>query len=343
MLFLWTLLLPSHAPAFELIAHRGLHQSYARENLDNETCTANRIETPTHAFQENTLASMRRAFELGATMVEFDIHPTTEAPAHDDQMVVFHDFTLDCRTNATCENGCRCENGQCITHQQTLAYMRGLDLGHGYTADGGKSFPFRGKFTGQMPKLEEALDLLRRYPERKFLVNWKDHFTRTIDIFLRIVKDYPPEVRGRIYFEYYGLDEKPFRELGLPEAIYQGGGPAKACFLKYFLLGWTGYFPRECRGTQIFVPLHESLGRFGRVFASLRAVDILWGWPHKFLERTHAHGTKIYISQVDSEEDLQFVKDLPIAGIMTNKIEVIGPLAPKYFGALTETKKHAIR
>jgi glycerophosphoryl diester phosphodiesterase len=43
---------------------------------------------------ENTIASVRAGFELGADVVEFDVHPTT-----DGTFAVFHDWTLDCRTD----------------------------------------------------------------------------------------------------------------------------------------------------------------------------------------------------------------------------------------------------
>jgi glycerophosphoryl diester phosphodiesterase len=40
--------------AFELIAHRGVHQTFHSEGLTNETCTAERIDAPRHAYLENT-------------------------------------------------------------------------------------------------------------------------------------------------------------------------------------------------------------------------------------------------------------------------------------------------
>src|SRR5262245_4022218 len=78
----------------KLLAHRGLHQSFALEHIHSESCTACVIRPPTHAFLENTLASMRAAFELGADRVEFDVQLT-----RDDAFAVFHDYALDCRTN----------------------------------------------------------------------------------------------------------------------------------------------------------------------------------------------------------------------------------------------------
>ncbi len=49
---------------------------------------------PTHGYLENTIASMQASFEAGADIVELDVHPTT-----DGRFAVFHDWTLDCRTD----------------------------------------------------------------------------------------------------------------------------------------------------------------------------------------------------------------------------------------------------
>src|SRR5262245_20659057 len=101
-----------------LLAHRGLAQTFHREGLTSETCTASRIHAPRHEFLENTIASMQAAFAAGADIVEFDVHPTT-----DGHFAVFHDWTLDCRTN-----------GQGVTREKTLAGLKALDIGYGYTA-----------------------------------------------------------------------------------------------------------------------------------------------------------------------------------------------------------------
>lgn len=111
-----------------LMAHRGLAQTFHTEDLKNDTCTAERIYEPEHPYLENTIPSMQAAFEAGADEVEFDIHITK-----DDQFAVFHDWTLDCRTNVT---------GQ--SKDYTMAELKNVDIGFGYTADNGKSYPFRG-------------------------------------------------------------------------------------------------------------------------------------------------------------------------------------------------------
>ncbi|MCV5111843.1 glycerophosphodiester phosphodiesterase family protein, partial [Escherichia coli] len=70
------------------MAHRGIHQDFDRAGLGRETCTATRIREPIIPEIENTIRSMQAAFELGADVVELDVHPTT-----DGQFAVFHDWT----------------------------------------------------------------------------------------------------------------------------------------------------------------------------------------------------------------------------------------------------------
>ncbi len=315
--------------AFELIAHRGVHQTYARENLTSETCTAVLVDQTGHEFMENTIPSIREAFKLGATMVEFDIHPTTEPNDQISRMVVFHDWTLDCRTDARCNDGCKCNtNGACVTHEQSFDYIRSLDIGYGYTYNNGETFPFRGKYIGMVPSLEEVLDLLYEFPDKKYLVDQKDRMTRTVETFIRIIKKYPEEIRKRVYFPYFDNPdfENELRALGVQESIYQGGGPSKECFKKYLLTGAFGYFPKVCQNQKLFVPIRETMERLNQNLKGILFIDMLWGWPENFIKLAHRHGTKIYPSQVDSKEELETIMKFPVDGLMTNKIEVIGPL-----------------
>lgn len=62
----------------KLLSHRGVHQTFSPEDLENDTCTASRILPPAHEFIENTLPSMQAAFQYGAAVVELDIHLTPD-------------------------------------------------------------------------------------------------------------------------------------------------------------------------------------------------------------------------------------------------------------------------
>jgi glycerophosphoryl diester phosphodiesterase len=66
------------APSFTLVAHRGVHQTHPgrEDGVTNETCTAELIDPPRHAYIENTIPSMAAAFAASADAVEIDIHRT---------------------------------------------------------------------------------------------------------------------------------------------------------------------------------------------------------------------------------------------------------------------------
>jgi glycerophosphoryl diester phosphodiesterase len=125
----------------ELLAHRGIAQRFDERDVRADTCTASRMLPPRHALLENTIASMQASFEAGADIVEFDVHPTT-----DGQFAVFHDWTVDCRTD-----------GRGVTREHSMPELKKLDIGYGYTADGGRTYPFRGQGVGLMPSLDEVL------------------------------------------------------------------------------------------------------------------------------------------------------------------------------------------
>lgn len=109
-----------------LVAHRGVHQTFPLTGIQWDTNTAVRIYEPEHAYLENTLPSIAAAFAAGADLVELDLQLTK-----DGQFAVFHDHRLDYRTN-----------GQGRVGDYTMAELKKLDIGYGYTADGGETFPF---------------------------------------------------------------------------------------------------------------------------------------------------------------------------------------------------------
>jgi isoleucyl-tRNA synthetase len=156
----WLAAAPPGGPT--VLSHRGVAQSFSREKLTDETCTAARMNPPRHGFLENTLPSLAESFRHGADVAEIDVHPTT-----DGHFVVFHDWTVDCRTE-----------GKGETRSHSLAELKRLDVGYGYTADGGRTFPFRGKGVGMMPTLEEVL---RAFPDKRFLINIKSNDRREAD------------------------------------------------------------------------------------------------------------------------------------------------------------------
>ncbi|MEQ9307575.1 MAG: glycerophosphodiester phosphodiesterase family protein [Marinoscillum sp.] len=85
---------------------------------------------------ENTMAAFKLALEMGVDMIELDVRNT-----HDEQIVVFHDPTLD-----------RTTNGTGLVHDYTLAEIKELDAG---------SWFGDAKYAGEkVPTLKEVLDMV---------------------------------------------------------------------------------------------------------------------------------------------------------------------------------------
>jgi glycerophosphoryl diester phosphodiesterase len=287
-----------------VLSHRGVSQQYHRENLTNDTCTAERIDTPTHTYLENTLPSMQAAFDHGADIVEIDIHPTA-----DGEFAVFHDWTIDCRTN-----------GEGVTREQTMEYLRTLDLGYGYTADGGATFPLRGHGVGMMPTLR---DVLAAFPERRFLINFKGNDPAEADQVLAYLDAFEQTDYARLMF-YGARPAERLRELR-PDVRTTGRKQLMRCAKGYMLTGWFGTTPEACRNTIVFVP--ANYGWIG------------WGYPDLFLQRMQAANTEVMIvgpirrgerPGIVGIDDLATFEELPRnwrGGVVTDRIEVIGPLA----------------
>ena len=245
---------------------------------------------------------MQAAFAAGADIVELDVHPTT-----DGQFAVLHDWTLDCRTEGTGE-----------TRGHDMAYLKTLDIGYGYTADGGATYPLRGTGLGQMPELKEVLSTM---PDRQFLVNFKSREEREGDMLAALVSEHP-EWRHAVWGAYGG-DEPTYRAADLIDglAVWSRRGLID-CLLQYEGLGWTGYMPAACRDTKVMVPVNVA--------------PFIWGWPNLFLERIRNAGSQVILmgpyeagdsgtAGIDTLEQLAQVPASFEGYVWTNRIEVIGP------------------
>jgi glycerophosphoryl diester phosphodiesterase len=96
---------------------------------------------------ENTIESMAQAVAAGADAIEFDVRITADGVP-----VVHHDPTVD-----------RTTDGRGELARLTFAQLRELDAGANFTADGGKTFPFRGK-GHRIPSLDEVIEAFPTTP-----------------------------------------------------------------------------------------------------------------------------------------------------------------------------------
>lgn len=249
----------------KLIAHRGAHQLFDHNGVERDTCTATRIEQPVHDYLENTLAGMGQAVRSGAQMIELDI-----APTRDGKLAVFHDWTLDCRTN-----------GKGNVRDASMAQLKALDAGYGYSADGGKTFPFRGRGVGMIPELGEVL---AAFPDKALLFNFKSKDAAEADMLLAALKAAGRDSVARGDGFYGGVEAGPvarMRQL-LPKAWVFSKESAKACTKAYGWQGWLAITPEACRNGTLVVPLNRQW-----IFA---------GWPNRTAQRMSAVGARIIIA-----------------------------------------------
>ncbi|MGR3501952.1 glycerophosphodiester phosphodiesterase family protein [Pseudaestuariivita sp.] len=283
-----------------LIAHRGVHQTYAGPPPVRDTCTATPITPVTHGFIENTLPSMQAAFDAGADVIELDIHLTP-----DNVFAVFHDWTIDCRTEGTGQTN--------RTPWETLAR---LDVGYRYSEDG-TSFPLRGSGVGLMPRLEEVFTT---FPERRFLINFKSDDPNEGAALVDLLRA-NPGWRAQVWAIYGG--ERPARVVtdAFPEIKTFSRASIQACGLRYIALGWTSYVPEACRGTILALPIDVA--------------PFVWGWPRRFERRMAAHGTELLLlgpmeqgstAGIDTPAQLTQVPDGFAGWVWTDRAEVVGPL-----------------
>ena len=256
-----SLFVDTQGKAPNLLAHRGLGQTFDIKGLKWDTDTSKIIHTPEHPYLENTVDSMRHAFDLGAKCIELDVRRTK-----DNALAVFHDDVLDYRTNA-----------QGRVSDYTMDELRALDIGYGYTADDGQTFPFRGKGIGLMPEFREVLSAV---PYAELLVHLKDGDEQTASLVWDAVKDLVPN-RIELLAFYGDESSMAYLRTQYPSLRLMSLNALKNNLIQYQLFGWTGFVPDTMKNTQLHIP--ESYARF------------IWGWPARFMQRMDDANTRVIL------------------------------------------------
>jgi len=283
-----------------LLAHAALGQTYDLEGVKWNTNTAAIIHKPEHFFIENTMPSMQAAFDYGADIVEFDIHLTS-----DKQLAVFHDYTLEYRTDG---------KGNVADH--TMDELRTLDVGYGYTADHGETYPLRGTGKGLMVSIE---DVFRTFPQKNFIIHIKDGGEEIGQVLLKFLRGLDAsQIRNiSVYGNDMALD---MLRAHFPKMQVLSKAKLKNALLSYFLIGWTGIIPDKIKNMELHLPIQYT--------------KYLWGWPDKFLQRMEKVNTRVVVVKYvngwsdgfDSAADLKMLPENFTGVIWTNRIDKIGAL-----------------
>lgn len=295
---------PKKPAGFEIVAHRGVHQDYTGSSKGLRVgkaylseCTASRIYKPTHEYLENTVESIQAAFDYGATMVEIDIRPTG-----DNQLVVFHDWMLDCRTNGA---------GKVSDHP--VEYLRTLDIGHGYTHDGGRTYPFRGKGIGGIKTLGEVL---QRFPDKKFLIDNKNgNNLQTAQLIVDALARLP-EAQQKLIYLWCADQAFAYIKSRLPSAkrLLMSRKQAKEILIPYLLKFGFGDLPGQYKNQGLGLPANY--------------LWLAWGWPNRLLGKVYEADMRFYV-YLNTLEQAEEISGIPINGVITDHIETVGPFFTK--------------
>jgi glycerophosphoryl diester phosphodiesterase len=284
----------------ELLAHRGLAQNFDISKVQWNTNTAAIIFPPEYPYIENTISSMEIAFTYGADIVEFDIRVTK-----DKELAVFHDYQVDFRTE---------KKGNVSDY--SLSELKTMDVGYGYTADNGQTFPLRGTGSGLLPSFDEVM---QHFPDRKFLIHIRDDGEEIGYILLSKLKKLNKDQIENL--SIYGNDiAVNLIRKEYPEMKALSGKLIKKSVIEYELIGWTGYIPKSMRNAELHMPIEYA--------------KYLWGWPYKFIKRMDDVNTRMVIvtkrgqwsGGFDTKEDLKSIPLNYSGCIWTERIDRIGKL-----------------
>lgn len=250
---------PKPAGRLIVVAQRGIAQPL-KDGADPQACAAAQIRDPGQSLWiENSLPSLYKSTRIGADAVEVDARRTA-----DGRIVLFRDETLDCRTDGT---------GRVA--DKTLAELKAIDIGHGYTADGGATFPMRGRGIAGMPTLEQALRELRGVP---LIVRFRGSDPADADAALAEFARVGAKIDEGHGF--YG-DPRILQRLEqlAPQAWTFHADALGACLDAYRTTGWTSIVPDACEATTLGVPIGAGF--------------TVWGWPYRFFARMQDAGSKV--------------------------------------------------
>jgi glycerophosphoryl diester phosphodiesterase len=235
---------------------------------------------------ENTLPAFGLAARLGADAFELDVHLTA-----DGEVVVFHDDETSRLTGA-----------RGTIEARTLDEVRALDAGFGFTPDGGRTFPWRGRGVAP-PTLRE---LLARFADMRMNIEAKSADPRLAEELVRAVRETGAVERVCVGSQH---DEQGERiRAQLPEACHFLPEVAATCHVMAARAeGATG-----CpEGWDVADLPHRMEG------SDLVVVD------RRTVEYLHGRGMAVFVWTVDEEPDMRELLAAGVDGIMTDRPDVL--------------------
>ncbi|HEY7725324.1 MAG TPA: glycerophosphodiester phosphodiesterase [Anaeromyxobacteraceae bacterium] len=233
---------------------------------------------------ENTMAAFDGAVARGADWLELDVRLT-----RDGALVVFHD-----------PDTLRITGAPGAVESRTFAELQALDAGHGFTPDGGRTFPFRGRGL-RVPALT---DLLARHPRTRLNIDAKSRDPALAETLAAEVRRAGAERRVCLGSEL-DAQARRIRRL-LPEACHflPGGAATRHVLAAKLGLGRLLGGGWDCAE----IPLRAR----GMRVATRRVVRHL-----------KSMGMRVLVWTVDDEAEMRALLALDVDGIMTDRPDLL--------------------
>lgn len=227
----------------------------------------------------NTIFAFNKAVELGADILEMDIHATA-----DGVLVVRHDDTVD-----------RTTNGSGAIRALTLAQIKSLDAGYTWSADDGESFAYR-SLGITIPTLEEVLET---FSDVRLNIDIKPPEPEVVPLFAQTLARYG-RVDDVLVGSFHDDQLRRFRELCPQNATAAGVGETRLFYGLNLLRLGAVYQPRA---NAFQIP--EFSGRLHLVTPA-------------FVRAAHAHNVEVHVWTVNEANDMQRLLDWSVDGLITD-------------------------
>ena len=135
-------------------------------------------------WPSNTMIGFRESIELGADVLDSDVHMT-----RDGELVLIHDETVDATTNGSGE-----------VRDLTMAELRELDFGYRFSTDDGETFPYRDTGLG----IVTVDELFSEFPDARFGFEIKQTTPEAATKLCALIQEYGYE--GRVLVSSAGQE-----------------------------------------------------------------------------------------------------------------------------------------
>ncbi len=237
-----------------------------------------------HLRPENTLAAFAHAVEIGADVLDTDVRRTA-----DGAIVCLHDATVE----RTTEGSGRAESFR-------LEELQRLDAGYRWSADGGQSFPFRGKGI-RVPALGEVL---ARFPGARMVIEMKNGDTAFAQSFCALIRGSGMAEKVLVAsMQAEGL--AAFRD-ACPEVATSMSGREARTFIGLSRVGLTAAYSPAVAALQIPDRLGENVIATEGLAADARR-----------------RGLKLHVWTVNDENRMRQLVQIGVEGIFTDRPDVL--------------------